>query len=107
MLSLKSHPEGWIVKIQVQPRAAQNAVAGTHGDALKLRLTAPPVEGAANKACVAFLAKQLGLPKSALTIVTGRASRTKQLLVRPKNEPATKETLARLKHQIEALAQTE
>lgn len=107
MLSLKPHPEGWIVKIQVQPRAAQNAVAGTHGDALKLRLTAPPVEGAANKACVAFLAKQLGLPKSTLTIVTGHASRTKQLLVRPKNEPATKESLARLKRQIEALAQTE
>jgi len=104
MLAIKPHPEGWIVKIRVQPRSAQNAVAGLQADALKVRLTAPPVEGAANKSCVAFLAKQLGLPKSALQIVAGHTRRTKHLLVRPKSGNTAKETLNELKRQIQALA---
>jgi uncharacterized protein YggU (UPF0235/DUF167 family) len=56
-------------------------VVGEHGDALKVKLTAPPVEGAANAACVAFMAEALGLPKSALTIVAGLTGRRKTLAV--------------------------
>ena len=76
--------EGVVLSVFVQPRAAKNEVAGLHGEAVKLRLTAPPVEGAANKACIAFLAKALGLPKSALEIVAGQTGRHKQILVRPR-----------------------
>ena len=74
--------DGIVVNVFVQPRASRNQVAGRHGEALKLRLTAPPVEGAANKMCIAFLAEILGVPKSTLEIVAGHASRSKQVLVR-------------------------
>ncbi len=78
----KNHPEGFVLGVRVQPRASQNAIRGIHGDALKITLTAPPVGGAANKACVAFLAKKLGLPKAALEILSGHTSRNKRLLIR-------------------------
>ncbi len=68
-------------KIVVQPRASKTEIAGLHGDALKLRLTAPPVDGAANKMCLKFLAKWLDVPKSALTIVSGETSRNKTLRI--------------------------
>jgi hypothetical protein len=74
--------DGIIVNVFVQPRASRNEVAGCHGEALKLRLTAPPVEGAANKMCIAFLAEILGVSRSTLEIVAGHSSRSKQVLVR-------------------------
>jgi len=74
--------DGIVVNVLVQPRASRNQVAGLHGEALKLRLTAPPVEGAANKMCLAFLADLLGVPKSSLEIVAGHSSRSKQVLIR-------------------------
>ncbi len=67
--------------IRVQPRASRNRVVGLYGDALKVTLTAPPVDNAANKACTAFLAELLGLAKSAVTIVAGHTGRSKQVLV--------------------------
>lgn len=63
--------------IRVQPRAKGNEVSGWEGEALKIRLTAPPVEGKANKALVAFLAEKLGISKADVTIVTGQSGRTK------------------------------
>ena len=65
------------ISIRVQPRASRNAVVGWTGDTLNIRLMAPPVEGAANAACVAFLADLLDLPQSQLEILTGARSRTK------------------------------
>ncbi|MFZ0724625.1 MAG: DUF167 domain-containing protein, partial [Desulfobacterales bacterium] len=55
------------------------------GDTLKIKLTAPPVEGAANTLCLKFLARRLGLPRSSLEIVSGHTSRTKLILVRAEN----------------------
>ncbi|MFH1985217.1 MAG: DUF167 domain-containing protein [Pseudomonadota bacterium] len=81
---------GLLFTVTVQPRASKNAVAGRHGDTLKIRLTAPPVDGAANKACIAFLAKQLGVAKSALEIVSGHTSRTKRILCRCRPASAAK-----------------
>jgi uncharacterized protein (TIGR00251 family) len=69
--------DGVRVTIRVQPRASRNEVAGVHGDALKVRLTAPPVDGAANEALVEFLATTFGIPVRAVTIVAGASSRTK------------------------------
>jgi uncharacterized protein (TIGR00251 family) len=74
--------DGLVVNVFVQPRASRNQVAGLHGEALKLRLTAPPVDGAANRMCIAFLADLLEVPKSTLEIVAGHSSRNKQVLVR-------------------------
>ncbi len=65
----------------LQPRASRNKVVGLQGDELKVSLTAPPVDGAANKACCAFLAKLCGLPKSRVRLISGDTSRHKRLLL--------------------------
>ncbi len=65
------------VTVHVQPRAARTEIAGVHGTALKVRLNAPPVDGAANAALVQFLAERFGVPRRAVRVVAGHASRTK------------------------------
>ena len=82
MLWIKETPDGIIFKAFIQPRGSRNEIVGLQGDALKIRLTAAPVEGAANKMCVDFLAKCLKVRKSDVVIVRGQNSRTKQVLVR-------------------------
>jgi len=77
-------------------------ISGIYGDSLKIKLTAPPVEGAANKMCVSFLAKRLGVPKSAVEIISGLSSRKKRILVRYDSDSA--ETgKDRLKKSVEAM----
>ena len=65
------------LSIRVQPRASKNRVAGWIGETLKVKLTAPPVEGAANEACLAFLSHLLHIPASRLTVLKGEHSRDK------------------------------
>jgi uncharacterized protein (TIGR00251 family) len=69
------------LSVRIQPRASRNEVAGLLGETLKLRLTAPPVEGEANDACLAFLAKLLDLAPSRLAIIQGARSRTKLIRI--------------------------
>jgi len=69
------------LSVHVQPRASRNEVAGLEGDTLKIRLTAPPVDGEANEACLAFLAKLLDLSPSRLAIIQGARSRTKVIRI--------------------------
>ena len=71
-----------VLTVYVQPKASQTKVVGIHGDALKISVTAPPVEGKANAALIKFLAKLLGIPKSAITIQSGEQGRTKRFLLR-------------------------
>jgi uncharacterized protein (TIGR00251 family) len=80
-LTIREHPDGLMFNIRVQPRASRDRVAGVYDGALKVTLTASPVDNAANKACTAFLADLLGVAKSAVTIVAGRTGRSKQVLV--------------------------
>lgn len=68
--------------VRVQPRASKNEISGAHGDALKVRVTAPAVEGAANEALVEFLATSFGLPRRDVTIVSGASSRSKVVELR-------------------------
>lgn len=77
MLPIEAAGDGCRVRLWVQPRAARDGVVGVQGDAVKVRLTAPPVEGQANQALVRFLAKQLGVPRSAVHLATGLGSRHK------------------------------
>ncbi|MFI5208224.1 MAG: DUF167 domain-containing protein [Gemmatimonadales bacterium] len=63
--------------VHVQPRAKKSEVAGRHGDAIKVRLQAPPVDGAANEELVRFLAESLGIARRSVTIVGGHTSRRK------------------------------
>jgi uncharacterized protein (TIGR00251 family) len=65
------------IKVYVQPRASKTAVAGMHGDSVRIRLAAPPVDNAANEALVEFIADKLGLAKRNVRIVVGATSRRK------------------------------
>ncbi len=69
------------LQLQVQPRASRTEVAGPHGGALKIRLAAPPVDGEANDELIRFLAKVLGVPRSAVEIVSGETGRRKRVRV--------------------------
>ena len=73
--------EGVLLTVYVQPRASHNKVAGRHGEALKICITAPPLEGKANAALAKFLAKLFGIPKSDILLHSGQQSRTKRFLL--------------------------
>ncbi|MBU4054222.1 MAG: YggU family protein [Proteobacteria bacterium] len=79
---LEIQPEGLIITIYVQPRSSRNQITGIHGQALKVKLTAPPVDGAANKMCIEFLSKALQVPKTSIDMLSGQTGRNKRLLIR-------------------------
>lgn len=79
--ALRDSPEGAIVTVHVQPNAPRTEYVGVHGNALKFRVAAPPVEGAANEALCAFLAERFGLPKTAVTVRSGLGARRKRVLL--------------------------
>ena len=72
---------GATFSVKVHPHARKNAITGELGEALKLALTAPAIEGKANVACIKFLAEVLGVPRSSITIVAGETSRQKRVRV--------------------------
>ena len=80
-LALRATADGTLLPVRVVPRAGRTAADGVVEGALRVRLTAPPVEGAANAALIACLADRLGLPKSAVTLAAGATSRHKTLLL--------------------------
>ena len=82
-----------LLALHIQPGAKQTGFAGLHGEAMKLRLAAPPVDGRANAALCAFLAEFCGVPKAAVTLVSGETSRAKRVRV----DKATPAAVARLR----------
>ena len=103
MQFISTHPQGIILKVFIQPRSSKNMIVGQHGDSLKLKLTAPPVSGAANKMCVKFLAKRLSVSPSSLEIISGHGSRTKKILFKSEQTPPSAEEYAHLQQQIKRL----
>ena len=81
MVAIQNSPSGATFAVKVHPRAKKNAITGEVGDTLKLALTAPPVDGKANEACIEFFAKLLNLPRSSVTIASGQTSRNKVIRV--------------------------
>jgi uncharacterized protein (TIGR00251 family) len=81
MVAIRETGEGVSFAVKVHPRAKKNAITGELGDALKVSLTTPPVEGRANEACVEFFAKLLKVPRSSVTIASGLSSRNKVIRV--------------------------
>jgi uncharacterized protein len=81
MLAIHETSAGVTFAVKVHPRAKKNAITGEFGDALKVSLTAPPIDGRANEACVEFFAKLLKVPRSSVTIASGQASRQKVIRV--------------------------
>ncbi|HEU5116747.1 MAG TPA: DUF167 domain-containing protein [Isosphaeraceae bacterium] len=82
MIALESHAEGVILPVRAKPGAKRNAIEGEHGGALKVSVTAPPEDGRANEAIVAFLADAWKLKRSQITLVSGASSRAKRFLIR-------------------------
>lgn len=80
-LHVRQQEEGVVLVVYVVPRASKSEVVGVHAEGIKIRLTAPPVEGAANAALVAFLAEELDVPKSQIEIIAGKTSRRKVVAV--------------------------
>lgn len=70
-----------ILSVVVQPRASHNAVVGIHGDRIKVRLTAPPVDGKANQLLIKFIAKVFGVPPSRVSLEQGQTAKTKTLRI--------------------------
>ena len=91
---LRKTDTGVEVFLFVQPRASRNKIVGLVENELKVALTAPPVDGAANKACAAFFAKVCKLPKSSVKVVAGETSRHKRLHLENADYQILKETLS-------------
>ena len=81
MIPVNESPGAVTFAVKVHPRAKKDALTGELGDALKLSLTAPPLEGRANQACIDFFAKLLNLSRSSITIAAGTSSRRKVIRV--------------------------
>jgi uncharacterized protein len=80
-ISIRETAAGSMFRVRVVPRSSRSEIAGVTGDALKLRITAPPVEGKANEECVRLLAEFLGVKKAKVQITAGHESRTKTIAV--------------------------
>ena len=104
MLSIQKNPRGAVFKVLVKPRSFKNRLTGLHDDALEIKLTAPPVNNAANRMCIKFLAKTLDVPKSSLEIISGHTSRNKQVLLYSDRTDISEKEYCRLKQLILNLA---
>ena len=82
------------LNIYVQPRASKNRIAGMHGDSLKVCVTSPPVDNMANKAVIQFIADLFSVPKSAVSIKSGKQGRNKKVLISNLTMRKARETLS-------------
>jgi len=81
LIPIQENAGGVSFAVRVHPRAKKNAITGELGDALKVAVTAPPVEGKANEACIEFFAKLLKVPRSSVSIAAGQSSRNKVIRI--------------------------
>jgi uncharacterized protein (TIGR00251 family) len=93
---LRAVPEGVVLQVRVQPRASREGIEGCSEDCLRLRVTAPPVGGQANEACVELVARALGVKRGLVDIRSGHRSRTKGVLIRGMTLAQAEEALRRL-----------
>jgi uncharacterized protein (TIGR00251 family) len=84
---IKETAKGIILPVRAVPRASKNEIRGIHGEALKVRLQAPPVEGKANQALIRFLSEALAVPRSQITIASGETGRNKTVLITGLSKP--------------------
>ena len=105
-LNIRKNAGGLVFKVLVQPRSSKNMIAGLYNGALKIKLTAPPVDNAANQMCLKFLAKCLDVSKSSLEIIAGHSSRHKQILLRSDQIKLTPSEYKHLRQLIENLAES-
>ena len=96
MVTIRESAAGATFAVRVHPRARKNAITGVAGDAVKLSLTAPPVEGRANKAVVEFFADFFEIPRSSITIASGATSRTKVIRIAGRSVRAIEQRLEQI-----------
>jgi len=84
---IRETTKGLLLPVRVVPRASKNEIRGVHGDALKVRLQAPPVEGKANQALIRFLSETLDISRSQLSIAAGETGRNKAVLITGLSKP--------------------
>jgi len=94
VILIRRESGGLSFEVTVLPRSSRVAIEGEFDGTLRVRLTAPPVEGSANKQCTAVLAKAFGIPKSALEVVSGNSSRRKRVRILHEDVSAIEEELA-------------
>ena len=94
MIPIKESGKGTTFAVKVHPRARKNAITGTIGDALKLAVTAPPVEGRANQAVIEFFADLFEIPRSSVTIASGETSRNKVVRITGLSQAVVEQGLA-------------
>jgi uncharacterized protein len=94
MVTVKETSTGATFSVKVHPRARKNAITGIVGDALKLALTAPPVEGKANAAAIEFFADLFEIPRSSVTIASGETSRNKVVRISGINRTMVEQRLS-------------
>ena len=95
MIRLQETDSGVTFAVKVHPRARKNAISGEFEDALKVSLTAPPVDGRANADCIEFFAKLLKVPRSSVTIASGQSSRNKMIRVAGLSAAEVKKCISR------------
>jgi uncharacterized protein len=81
MIALTEHAEGWILSVRAQPGARRTGIKGEQAGALKLAVTAPPVDGRANQALIELLRELLGVKRSQVALLSGATSRDKKFLI--------------------------
>jgi uncharacterized protein len=81
MIPIRDTPRGAIIEVRVQPRARKTAITGFLGPALKIALSAPPIEGRANEALIEFFSDLFHIPRCAVQILSGEQSRTKVIAI--------------------------
>ena len=93
MIPIRDAEDGATFAVKVHPRAKKDGITGELGDALKVSLTTPPVEGRANEACIEFFAKLLKVSRSSVTIASGQSSRNKVIRVAGMTAQAVRERI--------------
>ena len=89
-----------LLHLYVQPRASRNEIAGLYNNALKVRIQPPPVDGAANKMCLKFIAKTFNLAPKTLELVSGQSSRTKTVKITPTHPQGLAAIVQKIRAQV-------
>jgi len=95
MVHIKESADGVTFKVRVQPRASNTELAGEYGDAVKIRIAAPPVDGKANDECRRFIARLIGVPAARVDIVSGDTHRDKLIRVSGVSTQRVRDALGR------------
>ena len=107
MLEIRDEKEGVSFHVSVLPKSSRNMISGIHDGALKIKLTAAPVDNAANKLCISYLSKCLKVSKSSIEIISGHTGRNKHLLIRCSDKGDKTDEKMAIRQRVQALLDIE